>query len=623
MTKNKTISTKADEFVFTSNKKPLLKTFWIYPVIFVFILIAVFSFRTILDIDIGFHLKGGQWIIDNLKFHDKDVFTYTVNQNDYIALHWLYQVVIYGLFKISGYSLLTIFNSIFILTVYYMLYRVLREFDTPFWLISVLIFLSVFANEFRFIFRPEIITWLFFLIYIFILNKYYFSGKSKFLFLLPVIQILWVNSHGLFIVGIFLVFCYWLDLLIRNKKNDKVLFKYLLLSIGGSLVNPYLINGLLFPFYLFTRLGKSNVFKILIGELKSPFDFGLSNNPLFPVICAMMFYFFIALTILSIIINYKKIRIHQYIILAATFFISYSSIRNIPLFVCYSAIVCSYSLTLFFKEKKFTFSKRAMYITGGLIIIICTGVSLRVFNGYYYSSDERADKFGAGLNTAARPVEAADFILQNKIDGRIVNDMLTGSWLEWIIPQQIFIDGRLEVMQEKFAYEYGGSFYEGNLIKMLTKYKADVLVFNYTVITDWTKQIVKLENWRLVHADNTAAVYLRNGYRDDIAKTEVPGISFDTINTDAVLERKIDNSFSRWLNGFYRKSNYTEIYGLTCLGYFSYMNNDFLKSEKYYLTALEKTQKDFKSIYTFLSGVYEVTGEKRKKGICLKRISEF
>ncbi len=37
----------------------------------------------------GFHLRAGQWILQNHAFPDKDLFTYTVNQNDYVDLHWL------------------------------------------------------------------------------------------------------------------------------------------------------------------------------------------------------------------------------------------------------------------------------------------------------------------------------------------------------------------------------------------------------------------------------------------------------------------------------------------------------------------------------------------------------
>lgn len=622
MTKDKPANSRKESTSFHYNNFPL-KSYWVGALIFIFALIAVFSFRTILDIDIGFHLRGGQWILENLKFHDKDVFTYTVNQNEYIALHWLYQVIIYSVFKISGYSSLTILNLVFILAAYFILYKILSEMQVPLWLSALLLFASVFVNEFRFIFRPEIITWLFFLCYIFILNKYYFQKQQKLLFLLPVLQLLWVNSHGLFIIGLFVIFCYWFDKLLSEKKNDKTLLKYFLFSLGASLLNPYFINGLLFPFYLATRLNKSNVFKILIGELKSPFEFGFSNNPLFPVICAVIFYLFVALSVIAIIINLKKIKIHQYIIFAATLYIASSSIRNVPMFILYACMLIGFSLSLFLKERKIFIGKNISYALTSLIILFCIGVSLRVYTGFYYSSDKRGDEFGAGINPIARPMASSDFLNYNKIDGRIVNDMLTGSWLMWKIPQPVFIDGRLEVMQEKFAYEYGGSFYEGNLSKLLAKYKADVLVFNYSVLTDWTKQIIKSDEWRLVHADETAAIYLRKGYREDLQKIKFPDISFDTLRTADILNKNIESNFNHWLKGFYTKSNYPEVYSLTCLGYLAFMNGDLSISEKYYLAALDKTQNDYKAIYTFLSNVYDKLNDKQKKDICLEKIAQL
>ncbi|MFN3344045.1 MAG: hypothetical protein ACK412_00150 [Chloroherpetonaceae bacterium] len=52
------------------------------------------------DIDIGFHLHGGKWIWQHRAFPDKDAYTYTVPNNDYIDLHWLYQLLMFGVYSL-------------------------------------------------------------------------------------------------------------------------------------------------------------------------------------------------------------------------------------------------------------------------------------------------------------------------------------------------------------------------------------------------------------------------------------------------------------------------------------------------------------------------------------------
>ena len=127
-----------------SQENPLLKfiksTSWSIPFIALVVLLVVFSLRLINNADIGFHLKGGQWILENFKFPGNDVFTYTVNTHEYIDMQWLYQVLIFSVQSIFGYAGLTILNVLFILTTFYLLYRVMQFREVPLPLIIIILF---------------------------------------------------------------------------------------------------------------------------------------------------------------------------------------------------------------------------------------------------------------------------------------------------------------------------------------------------------------------------------------------------------------------------------------------------------------------------------------------------
>lgn len=305
------------------NFKKFFRSYSELSLLSIFILGIILSLRTILDIDIGFHLRGGEWILQNLSFHKFDVFTYTVNQNEYIAIHWLYQVIIFFVFKLFNYAGLSFFNLILILSILLSLTYLFKINQVNPLNISICLLLFILGSEYRFIFRPEIITWLFIILTIIILDLYY-SNKRNILCLLPIIFLLWVNLHGLFYIGIFTIISYFVGILIHKKSFDKKLFFWGTLSFIVLFVNPYFLNGVTFPFYLATRLDNSNIFKNIISELKSPFSIGFSNDPLFPIVCLYTFYISIFLCVVSIVINYKNLKLQNYLLLFFTFYIAYS-----------------------------------------------------------------------------------------------------------------------------------------------------------------------------------------------------------------------------------------------------------------------------------------------------------
>ena len=170
------------------------------------------------------------------------------------------------------------------------------------------------------------------------------------------------------------------------------------------------MNGVTFPFYLATRLDNSNIFKNIISELKSPFSIGFSNDPLFPIVCLYTFYISIFLCVVSIVINYKNLKLQNYLLLFFTFYIAYSSIRNVPIFL----IIAVYFIGISFNhitDKLFNYKK---YISIA-IIIFCLLFSIRIINQNYYASDKRDDEFGVGLNNNFKPIKTGNFLTSNKL----------------------------------------------------------------------------------------------------------------------------------------------------------------------------------------------------------------
>lgn len=536
----------------------LKSTSWSIPFIALIVLIITFSLRLINNADIGFHLKGGQWILENLKFPANDVFTYTVNSHEYIDMQWLYQVIIYLVQNIFGYEGMTIFNVLLILTVFYLLYRVMQVREVPLPITILSLFLVLMVIQFRFSYRPELMSWIGIMLTLLIMEVYYYSGKKN-LYFLPVIMLVWVNMHGLFMIGLFMIGCYVISTWIRDKKPDLYLLKWFGISIAATLVNPYFVTGATYPFYLLTRLDESNIFAQTIFELKSPFGTGFENLR----IELTLFYVSAGLSAALSLITFKKRKIHEFLILTAFLYISYTAIRNVPIFMLYSGFIlalCSKDifLDLFtgLPEKLKPVSKPLALILAVLFLLL----SARVVTGNYYISYGKGVDFGVGLNENSFPVKALEHLNSLGLNGRIINDISYGGWLEWQYTSQVFIDGRLEVIGEDLYREFLDAVNNNKLPELIEKYNAIMVIFNHGSTISWISQLRDLPGWGMAYLDDNTAVF---GKADKLPNARMNSISdffleeglipnYTTDDVNRILNINPGFTTGDWFAGFYK-----------------------------------------------------------------------
>lgn len=594
-----------------------------FPLILVFVLLSFFCFRTIGDVDIGYHLRGGKWILENKSFHHYDVFTYTVNNNEYIALHWPFQIILYLIYRIFGYNGLTIYTIVIFILIFYLIYLNLKKNGVSKNIVSFIMFISFFAFELRFRPKPETFTYLFIALTILILDEYYFNNKNL-LFLLPVIKIFWTNFHGLFIIGDFIIFSYLISKTL-HKGFDKKFTIWSFLSLFSSFINPYHYKGFLFPFYLFTRMQSSNVFKNLIDEFQSPFAMkSTSLNPFIPKISLYTYFALCIFGLILLIINFKRFKIHNFIIFAGFLFISLRATRNIPIYLIYSIYIISYGIYYLFSSYKLRNSHIIKNISIGLFSIFVILTTIRVMTNAYYVSQRCYESFGIGLERFVHPCGAADFLRKNNLNGRLLNDMNSGSWFIWQAPQPVFIDGRLEVMKESFFLEYLKTT-KGGLKSLINKYNPVIISFDYIITLDWFYQISNFNDWYLIYFDENSAIYRRENYANDFKRPDFKVELFKrniTLKSDEeawkILKTKSKNKLIRFTEGFYRRKEYP--YYLLKMGIFSYLNGEYEVSEAFYLEFMKKTEGDIFEIYYNLGSLYYKQGKLEKALFCYEKV---
>ena len=110
--------------------------------------------------DLFWHLGCGQYFFENLSIIDHNIFSWTYPDYPWIPTYWLFQAILYGIWKISGFTGLIILNALILASTWMILASTLENKG----LLNLLTFILLMAladlSLFRFMLRPHIFTFL-------------------------------------------------------------------------------------------------------------------------------------------------------------------------------------------------------------------------------------------------------------------------------------------------------------------------------------------------------------------------------------------------------------------------------------------------------------------------------
>ncbi|MBI1910597.1 MAG: hypothetical protein HYS21_01195 [Deltaproteobacteria bacterium] len=402
------------------------------------------SFLKVYDYDIWFHLKTGEYIVDNLVIPKADVFSYTAAGHEWVTHEWLFEVVAYFVYLAGGAVGLTLFKALSITAVFgiYLVFFYRRG-TSAYVLTLVTVIGAILARE-RFLERPELFTYVFAAIFICLLEKFRTEEKQgglserKYLFAMPAIMVVWANAHSGAIFGIIILGAYAFSEFVsaifksRNPFKDPKVISVLLISfitfIAGF-INPNTYNAYLYPFV----------------ALKSMKGAGINVAEFTPPTWQTDYLFFIFLAISSVIIliNIKRASIAHLLLFALFSVTSLRFSRNIAFW----AIISVPIISLYADELKNRFCKRNI---NGIIPAVLVAIIVVLSAAPYVYGTMKNGWLGAGVKERWFPEGAVQFINENRIEGNMYNSYEFGGYLIWrTYPQRrVFIDGRNDVYPE-------------------------------------------------------------------------------------------------------------------------------------------------------------------------------
>ena len=248
-------------------------------------LLGVFPLK---DTDFWWHLRTGDWIRANGRVPTHDLYTFTVPDHPWIDLHWGFEVALsWGFANLGGIVGLNLAKCAITCAGMLLLITARRR-GWPIWVMVLAWLPALFVLGGRMYIRPETITFLYLSAFLAILFRW--KERPKLAFLLPVVQLLWVNTQGLFVLGPIILCFALLDAALMPGAFSaarqtwwKTVGIAVVLTGLACLFNPYGLHGAIFPLELARTMGNP-IFSERIAELRPIPAFieetGLGNVPL-------------------------------------------------------------------------------------------------------------------------------------------------------------------------------------------------------------------------------------------------------------------------------------------------------------------------------------------------------
>ena len=247
------------------------------------IVVAAFALRRLDDIDTWWHLASGRWIAQHHAVPYTDVLSFTVRNNEWVNLQWLYDLLLYAIYSLSGASGLVIASAACFIATFAILARHLARTLGPVASTALLIWVAASVNE-RFLIRPEMATFpLLAAVQLVVAGGR--ANPARLRWLVP-LMILRANTHSLFILGVAAIVSAIGGALVAEtpilpeswrrdsawpEESRRALLRW------GRWRSPQRSStrtrcALVFPIKLMTRINGSNSAYAMIGEFHRPFS---------------------------------------------------------------------------------------------------------------------------------------------------------------------------------------------------------------------------------------------------------------------------------------------------------------------------------------------------------------
>jgi hypothetical protein len=402
--------------------------------------------RNVVDPDIWWHLKTGEWITQHHAVPRVDPFSYTRAGQPWIAHEWLSELGMYSLYRLTGASGLIVMFSVIHCAAFALLY--LRCADSRFVSGAITVW-GALATATLWGVRPQIISLLLASLWLLILERS--ERNQKLLWWTLPLLVLWVNLHAGFMLGLVFLGLFLLGELfektfasssLTSNTRLRALSLTLLLDLLLVPLNP---NGTRMFWYPLETL-RSKAMQGSIDEWASP---NFHRGDQWPFLLLLLATF--------AILAWSRVRVRprDIVLLSAGAFAGLSSIRMIPFFALVAVPVISRSLKSLPRREQSSTRRRssAFAVLNGIVLLAMAGfVSVHLAQVIRQQPEAEATHFPAG---------AVAYLAAHPPAGHMFNHYDWGGYLIFKLypATRVYIDGRADLYGDRLMEQRANTYY--------------------------------------------------------------------------------------------------------------------------------------------------------------------
>ncbi len=461
--------------------------------------------------DFWWHLKIGEIIYRTGQVPTTNIFAWSLPaEAPYFYGAWLGEWLLYVLYRFGGLALVMASRNGLVLGAYAVVAAEARRRSGSWRHATLPLALACFMTINNLVVRPQIWSWLPFVLYVALLSRYV-DGELHDLWLLvcPVLMILWVNAHGAFILGLVLLGIFTVGEGLRAwfKQAGARSWREIgwLAGISGltavtTLVNPRGVGIVGYVFGLMTDPSSQT----LIMEWQSPAPTGGANT---------VFYISIVILLLVLVYSHYRPTPTEALLTVGFLWLAWTGQRYVVWFGMAAMPVLARALKDLPVKLPALVARRNAF---NLLLMLLLVLPLLLAQPWFIEKLPLPETYWAlvwrdipdgPLLSKATPVGAASY-LNTHPGGRLFNEIGYGSYLIWATPEQpVFIDPRVELYPYEQWLDYTRIGQGVRSLELLKKYDVNRVLLDSELQEELLRVLERAENWYCEYADDRAQIW--------------------------------------------------------------------------------------------------------------------
>jgi hypothetical protein len=461
------------------------------------------------DPDFWWHLRIGQWMVDNGMLPTTDIFTYTVSSHVWTDHEYLTEVLMWRVFSMFGLPTLIVLFGLLTWAGFWLMYLQVRR--QPFVFVGLGLAIGAIAGAPIWGPRAQMITFALSCLELYWLHGY-LSGRSRALNFFPLVMVLWANLHGGWVIGFV-----WLGIALAselfmwawdqdNSAHRMHVRRLAIITAASGLAvaaTPHFLSLYPYPFQTEGSVAQQR----LIVEWFSPDFHQVFVRPFEAMVFLLVGGFAL-----------RRPTLYEFLLTAVALFLALQSVRNIALFVAATTPVLITTYGSWWREFSaarkwsFTLPARPLFavVTAIVLVVIIGATAIRV-------STELSAARQQQLDASSYPIGAADWLAAHPDVGtHMYNQYGWGGYLAYRFYGQpnrrVFIFGEAALMGDPLLNEYEDvQTLRPDWKQVLDRYQVDYIVYNKGEAL--ANVLADEPDWKLVYEDSVAVVYVKTTSR--------------------------------------------------------------------------------------------------------------